>query len=327
VAPSHLLIAPSDNSNLINISDFSKIGLSSLKESSAFKKVQYHSKSPSSQLFDSSTIGYSKFDVLNKLYNTTSNLTNSKDYYTDRQDNYTSLLASQLSNKSSLESKSVDKYLSYNFNVNSTKSQLNTFNSLVNSSDVNYHTDSNSASRLKNNLHSNSEASAIPSVNSEASAYNINNTSDGKYNNNAIKPLLAPTNSRKSAIEAAPSSSLDLSDSISSSTANSRFSNLELSTKFKDLKSANLGFLSSDKNIRLLSKLHTSKGQFNLSDKNSNLSDIISEFNNNSAVTKELAVYNSSTKDWVSENTVNKLSSLNNSTGSLNSPVYSNDPN
>jgi hypothetical protein len=198
---------------------------------------------------------------------------------------------------------------------------------LVNSSDVNYHTDSNSASRLKNNLHSNSEASAIPSVNSEASAYNINNTSDGKYNNNAIKPLLAPTNSRKSAIEAAPSSSLDLSDSISSSTANSRFSNLELSTKFKDLKSANLGFLSSDKNIRLLSKLHTSKGQFNLSDKNSNLSDIISEFNNNSAVTKELAVYNSSTKDWVSENTVNKLSSLNNSTGSLNSPVYSNDPN
>jgi hypothetical protein len=134
VAPSHLLISPSDNSNLINISDFSKVGLSSLKESSAFKKVQYHSKSPSSQLFDSSTVGYSKFDVLNKLYNTSSNLANSKDYYTDRQDNYTALLASQLSNKSSLESKSVDKYLNYNFNVNHSKSELNAFNNLTNSS-------------------------------------------------------------------------------------------------------------------------------------------------------------------------------------------------
>jgi hypothetical protein len=174
---------------------------------------------------------------------------------------------------------------------------LSTFNSLVNSSDVNYHVDSNNASRLKANLHSSSEATAIPSVNSEASAYNINNTSDGKYNNNSIKPLLASTNSRKPAIDVTPSYSLDLSDSVSSSTTNSKFSNLELSTKFKDLKSPNLGFLSSDKNIRLLSKLHTSKGQFNLSDKNSNLSDIISEFNSNGALTKELAVYDSSNKD------------------------------
>jgi hypothetical protein len=235
--------------------------------------------------------------VLNKLYNTTSNLTNAKDYYTDRQDNYTSLLASQLANKSSLESKSVDKYLSYNFNVNPLKSELTTFNTLANSSDNNYHVDSNSASRLKNSLQYNSEGSSIPSVNSDGSAYNINNTSDGKYNNNSIKPLLASTNSRKPAINVSDTTGLDLIDSATSSIAASKFSNLELSTKFKDLKSPNLGFLSSDKNIRLLSKLHTSKGQFNLSDKNSNLSDIISEFNNNGALTKELAVYNSSGKD------------------------------
>jgi hypothetical protein len=291
------LISPSDNSSLVNISDFSKVGLSSLKESSAFKKVQYHSKSPSSQLFDSSTIGYSKFDVLNKLYNTTNNLTNAKDYYTDRQDNYTSLLASQLANKSSLESKSVDKYLNYNFNINQPNNELSTFNSLANSSDTNYHVDANSANRLKSNLYGSSEVASIPSINSEGSAYNISNTSDGKYANNAVKPLLASTNTRKSAIDVTPTTNLDLSNSAASSTINSKFSNSELSSKFKDLKSPNLGFLSSDKNARLVSKLHTSKGQFNLSDKNSNLSDIISEFNNNGALTKELAVYNSSSKD------------------------------
>jgi hypothetical protein len=196
-----------------------------------------------------------------------------------------------------LESKSVDKYLSYNFSVNSLKSELSTFNSLTNSTDANYYTDSNSASRLKSSLHNNSEGISAASVNSNASSYNINNTSDGKYSNNAIKILLAPTSSRKAAINVGATSDLDLTDSVASSTTDSKFSNLEHSTKFKDLKSANLGFLSSDKNIRLLSKLHTSKGQFNLSDKNSNLSDIISEFNNNSALSSELAVYNSSSKD------------------------------
>jgi hypothetical protein len=93
---------------LTNISDFSKVGLSSLKDSSAFKKVQYHSKPPSSQLFDSSTIGYSKFDVLNKLYSSSSVLGNSEDYYTDRQNNYTLLLASQLSSDPNLKTELVN---------------------------------------------------------------------------------------------------------------------------------------------------------------------------------------------------------------------------
>ena len=59
-----MLLSPTDDNSLVNITDFSKIGLSSLKDSSSFKKIQYHSKSPASQLFDSSTVNYSKFDVL-----------------------------------------------------------------------------------------------------------------------------------------------------------------------------------------------------------------------------------------------------------------------
>jgi hypothetical protein len=37
-------LSPSDNSKLISGSSFNNIGLSSIKDSSAFKKIQYHSK-------------------------------------------------------------------------------------------------------------------------------------------------------------------------------------------------------------------------------------------------------------------------------------------
>ena len=327
VSPSHLLLSPSDSSNLVNIADFSKVGLSSLKDSSAFKKVQYYSKSPSSQLFDSSTLGYSKFDVLNKLYTTTNNLTNSKDYYTDRQDNYTSLLASQLSSKSNLESKSVDKYLNYNFNVNSVDSQLSSFNSLSNSLDDNYYKDLSTTNRIKDTISSTLEERSLPSISTDSASYNINNTTDGKFSSNPVKSLLAPNN-RKPSIDAAQVSNLDLiNNNYDASTIASKFSNLEASSKFKDLKSPNMGFLSSDKNSRLISKLHTSKGQFNLSDKNSNLADIMSQLSSNSSSSSESAIYSSSSNDWVPSNTLNKLSSFNSSTGSLNSPIYSNDSN
>jgi hypothetical protein len=283
---------------LTNISDFSKVGLSSLKDSSAFKKVQYHSKSPSSQLFDSSTIGYSKFDVLNKLYSSSSVLGNSKDYYTDRQDNYTSLLASQLSSNSSLESKSVNKYLNYNFGINPADSKLNSFNSLANNHSENYHSDLENSSRFGASLNTSSDIANTSSSSTDAASYNVNNTTDGKFSNNSVKPLLAASSNRKLAIDTRQPSSLDLgSNNNDNSTISSKFSNIESSSKFKDLKSGNMGFLSSDKNSRLISKIHTSKGQFNLSDKNSNLADIMSQINLQGTSNNELAIYNSSSND------------------------------
>ena len=88
-----------------------------MQDSSAFKKIQYHSKSPSASLFDSSTVGYSKFGVLSSLYNNNAKLINSKDYYADRQDSYSALLSTQANLPSSLESNPVSKYLGYNFNL------------------------------------------------------------------------------------------------------------------------------------------------------------------------------------------------------------------
>jgi hypothetical protein len=299
ISPSHLLLSPTDNSSTVNLSDFSKVGLSSMKDSSAFKKIQYYSKSPANQLFDSSTLSYDKFSTLNNLYQTSSKLSNSKDYYTDRQDNYTSLLATQLGTNSNLEAKAVDKYLAYNFNLSSKTSNLNSPNSLNTELIKEKSSDSNSSTRLNNTINVfSSQANLLsPLADTNSDSYNINNTTDGKFYNNPLKPLLSTTVQRKPSIATSNPTSLDLLGSNVSNEATEKFSNIDSSSKFKDLKSPNMGFLSADKNARLVSKLHTSKGQFNLSHNNSNLSDICNAINANNSAVSENSIYDSSAKD------------------------------
>jgi hypothetical protein len=284
---------------MINISDFSKMGLSSVKDSSAFKKIQYHSKSPASQLFDSSTVNYSKFDVLSTLYDNSNLLNNSKDYYTDRQDNYSSLLVSQLNSSSNLENKSVDKILDYNFNTNSTKGNLVTFNNYLNSETKSYFSDVTASNRLSSNL-------LLSKINNDENlnfldlsknTLNINNTSDGKYHNNPIKAILGPASSRKLALPLPNNDTSDLSINLSSSEVSNKFSNIEMSSKFKDLKSGNMNFLSPDKNTRLIEKLHAGKGQLNFSSEASNLSDILKNINLGSSSASESEIYNFANTD------------------------------
>lgn len=295
MSPAHVLLSPTDNNNLINISDFSKIGLSSVKESSAFKKIQYHSKSPASQLFDSSTINFSRFDVLSSLYDNNNCSNNSKDYYTDRQDSHVSLLVSQLNSSSNLESNSVGKFLDYNYNLQAANSIDGVASNNYRSTNTKlYYSDLSQSSRV------NSLVSAFllsSNVNQKfldlaRNTFNINNTSDGKYYNNPLKVTLNLANARRLGLNLPVSNNFDLDTNFNLTEAVSKFSNSELSSKFKEFKSGNMSLLSSDKNIRLISKLHTNKGQLNLSHEASNLDDVLSKLH--SAVTDENEIYNSS---------------------------------
>jgi hypothetical protein len=169
---------------------------------------------------------------------------------------------------------------------------------LSNGRSESYYSDLENSARLNSSLSITSDSNNASLSSTDAAAYNINNTTDGKFSNNSVKPLLAINNVRKPAIDAVQISDVDLSSNTNdSSTISSKFSNIESSSKFKDLKSANMGFLSSDKNSRLVSKIHTSKGQFNLSDKNSNLADIMSQISSEGSLSSELAIYNSANND------------------------------
>jgi hypothetical protein len=88
-----------------------------------------------------------------------------------------------------------------------------------------------------------------------------------------------------------------------------------------------MSFLSPDKNGKLWSKLHTSRGQLNFSESNSNLADILNQSLHSSSSVSENSLYHSSTTDWVSPVAMTKASSVNTATSSLNSPIYSNNPN
>jgi hypothetical protein len=123
-------------------------------------------------------------------------------------------------------------------------------------------------------------------------ALNVNSTSDGKYYNNPLKVALDPTNTSRLALDLPLNNSFDLNTSFNLNEAVSKFSNIELSSKFKELKSSNMGFLSPDKNTRLIGKLHTSKGQLNFSHGSSNLADVLN--NIRTAATNENEVYKSS---------------------------------
>jgi hypothetical protein len=174
---------------------------------------------------------------------------------------------------------------------------LNSFNNLSSNYSQDYYLDLEKSNRLKDSISLISDSSTNTFLSTDPASYSVNNTTDGKFSNNLVKPLLATNSTRKVAIDGSEASNLDLANANVSSVISSKFSNLESSSKFKDLKSPNMGFLSTDKNSRLISKIHTSKGQFNLSSKNSNLADIISQVNSESSSNSDLAVYNASIND------------------------------
>jgi hypothetical protein len=229
------------------------------------------------------------------LYDSNSTYNNAKNYYTDRQDNYSSLLVSQLNSSSNLETSSVNKFLDYNFNIQpSSDTNLSVApNNYIRSTKDSDLSDLNNSSRLAAALSTfnlNSDANQ-KFIELSQNAINVNNTSDGKYYNNPMKVALSPNNSRRLALNLPINPNSDLNTSLETNEITTKFSNLELSSKFKDLKSGNMSFLSPDKNTRLVNKLHTSKGQLNFSHETSNLDDVLNRIN--LTATSENEIYNS----------------------------------
>jgi hypothetical protein len=107
---------PSDNSNIINFMKFDDLGLSTVKDSTAFKKIQFYSKSNPTSVFNFKSDFQNNFNKLSTLYESDINLNESYSYGMDRQHNYTSLLSTSPSFSTLVDLNSVTKYMSYNFN-------------------------------------------------------------------------------------------------------------------------------------------------------------------------------------------------------------------
>jgi hypothetical protein len=94
------------------------IGISTLKDSTAFKKIQFFSKTNPTSIFNVKSDFQNSFNKLNNLYLNDVDLNNSYTYVIDRQHTYTSLSSSLPNSSTLIDNKSVNKFFEYNLNRN-----------------------------------------------------------------------------------------------------------------------------------------------------------------------------------------------------------------
>jgi hypothetical protein len=114
-APAHLLISPTDSVGVTNFLDFTKVGLQNNLDATAFKKIQYFTKT-NPQLLFSNVSDYSlRYSKLSNLYFNDNQFLESNSYGTYRQHNF--ITAKTLTNGfgPKIDTQNLKKYFEYNF--------------------------------------------------------------------------------------------------------------------------------------------------------------------------------------------------------------------
>jgi hypothetical protein len=246
------------------------IGISTVKDSTAFKKIQFFSKTNPTNLFNVKSDFQNSFNKINKFYTNDLELNQSYTYGIDRQHTFTALSSLLPMSTTLMDPNSIDKFFSYNlgktFNkITNNTTSLNRFNytsglqnnemveSLINTySKILPHKLTNT------NLMDFSIFLKIPNMLNILSAEN-----DSKQYSNTFKFLLNPKYKKKS-IQNFNFILNDLNNhgynTISADPTNlftNGLYNTENTLKFKDYKSQNAQFLGSERTPRLLTNLNS----------------------------------------------------------------------
>lgn len=114
ITPSHLMLLPLDNGQVLNFMNFDNIGQNSLKEVSAFKKIRTTSKTYTTNLAVADAPSSARFKKLYALYKSDNSFLASTNYSFLRQHNLLSTKAVGGSVKPSLDNNSFKKFLEFN---------------------------------------------------------------------------------------------------------------------------------------------------------------------------------------------------------------------
>jgi hypothetical protein len=263
-----------------------------LSDSTAFKKIQYFSKVSPQSLYSTSSALESKYAKLSDLYLKSSNTSNSYNYGTLRQHNYT-VSASNQYRQGLLDSNSVDKIMSYNYGIEDPqKPSFFGQNTSITSKNSSLSSDLNAVNSILHDSTANLN-SITYSLENPTIQNSLGSTADSKVHNNPLKYVEAG----KTKISSSGILSSDLQSLSSNGAPYEQDDNTGSSFKFKDNKSPNMGFLSSEKNVRLIDNLNPSKLNSSLSEGNNNLEDIVSNSIGESIVPNTYNVYSSSKND------------------------------
>jgi heme/copper-type cytochrome/quinol oxidase subunit 2 len=302
--PLHLILSPTDNQKILNFLNFKEIGSNSLMNSMSFKKIQTFSKTNPQELFNTPSDFSLRYLKLAKLYINDSSITNSNSYGTIRQHNYSS--SSSLSNQfvTSLDDNSVNKFINYNYNVDSL---------LTSDTDCVNNTDNTVTNRLlsaKNNLILENNIPALNHLNTNTNSSKLsfhNSVIENTNNSNSGAKYMFRHNNKKFITLNSPW----ILDFFNFSNINNS-SNLMIdgykNTKnmtyaYEDIKSQNNSFLPAEKNTRLVSNFNLSKNNLNF-DNSPNYS--ITQ-NNNPSINNQQNLFNSANVLWGKGETLSRV--------------------
>jgi hypothetical protein len=246
------------------------IGVSTVKDSTAFKKIQFFSKTNPTNLFNIKSDFQNSFTNLSSHYLSDLDLNQSYTYGMDRQHNYTSLNSSLPMHATLLDNSSLNKFFSYNLGTSVSYnggSVLSTNRLSYDNSASNAPTSKDMASNLNNLVtHASNTKNAfnfsffmkVPNTLSVLGAEN-----DSKQYSNPLKYGLNLLHKKKtlSNLGYVASNFTGTEPTVHVYNPNNSFAsstfNTENTLKFKDYKSSNAQFLGSERTVRLLSNLNT----------------------------------------------------------------------
>ena len=306
--PAHILLSPSDSSKVANFLNFNDLGMSTVKDSTAFKKIQYFSKTNPQTLYTNLSDFNLKYKKISNLYLTDSLPNNTPSYGTFRQHNYSSTMALTNSFNSLLDTKSLNAFLEYNNGLTVTTQKPSMNYNLNTSSRENVLSTNSNTLRLQAITESSSgtsNAALMKLINYPTITSLISSETDAKKFKNSFKYLLSAKWGKKTFLS---------NDALRVENLPfvSKFFNEGLAYRFKDLKSSNQQFLTSDRNTRLLNTLSPNKTILNFNEKGNNLNSTVYSSVVNSTSNPQERLFGSASLSWPDSMSLQKL--INNNT-------------
>lgn len=334
--PSHLLLSPSGNTNLMNFMNFNDIGSNISSDSSAFKKIQYFSKTNPQALFNNTSEYNLRYEKLANLYFNETNSNQASSYGTMRQHNFASSKSLTNGFSSKMEMKNIDKFLDYNttFNKNNSNTLSSDFNDFSAKGTYTRSTELNSYSKLgelSTTLNHNNSPLFQQFLKHTNKLSFLSSESDSKQLSNPLKYSLWNKFSKKTLLgKSWTNNNLDSSDLVNNTplvNLTSKIQNNNLSYRFKDLKSGNMSYLTGERNVRLVDNVPTRKTNTNLTPTQNNLNALIyNNISNNISNASENLFLNSSL-NWNNTSILKQLATSGTVFTQSHVPLQSNNPN
>lgn len=282
--------------------NFSDLGVHSAKDADSFKKIQYFSKTNPQSLFSNASDFSSRYLKLSDLYLSEPLLSNSSTYGTYRQHNYTSR-ASYINNyNSTIDASSLKKHVDYNlkFTPSSNGSDFSQqLTSVISPSTI----PTNAPALRIPGLMSSGGLTNYDSIFTGLSQYPAkttltDNLTDQKAHKNPFKYALTEKNLKTEMSGKDLLSDIYVLNEIETSSnlhqSAAALTNNSVNYRFKDLKSTNLGILSSDRNTRLIGDMFVGKTNRQFDGLTNNLNSLINLQLNTEAALPSEKLFNTS---------------------------------